>query len=46
MITIIYDDDQIERWKIMGKQFVVEHWFPAARFPHGTPVRGIAKRAP
>ena len=46
MVTIVYDDDRIERWKTMGKQFVVEHWFPGSQFPNGTPVRGIAKRAP
>jgi hypothetical protein len=46
MITIVHDDDRIERWKLVGKQFEVEHWFPGARFPAGTPGRGIAKRAP
>jgi hypothetical protein len=45
MIVIVFDDDRIERWKMVGKQFVVEHWFPGAQFPTGTPVRGIAKRA-
>jgi hypothetical protein len=46
MVTIIYDDDRIERWKMRGKQFVVEHWFPGSQFPNGRPVLGIAKRAP
>ena len=26
----------------VGKRMGVEHWFPAAQFPTGTPVRGIA----
>jgi hypothetical protein len=46
MVTIVFEDDRIERWKMMGKQFVVEHWFPGSQFPNGTPVRGIAKPAP
>jgi hypothetical protein len=39
---IVYDDDRVERWTPVGKRMVVEHWFPAAQFPNGTPVRGIA----
>jgi hypothetical protein len=45
-IVIAFDDNRVERWKVEGKRFVVEHWFPGTQFPNGTPVRGIAKRAP
>ena len=39
---VVYDDDRVERWTPVGKRMVVEHWFPAAQFPNGTAVRGIA----
>jgi hypothetical protein len=42
---VVYDDDRVERWTPVGKRVVVEHWFPAAQFPNGTPVRGIADAA-
>src|SRR5262245_56349632 len=41
-ILVTFDDDRVERWTPVGKRMVVEHWFPAAQFPNGTPVRGIA----
>ena len=43
-VVISCDDDRVERWTAVGKRMVVEHWFPAAQFPSGTPVLGIAKR--
>ena len=46
LVTIVYDDDRVERWKREGKQFVVGHWFPGSQFPNGPPVRGVARRAP
>jgi hypothetical protein len=39
---VVFDDDRVERWTKVGGRMVVEHWFPAAQFPNGTPVRGIA----
>ena len=41
-VVIVYQDDRVERWTPVGKRMVVEHWYPSARFPSGTPVRGIA----
>jgi hypothetical protein len=43
-IVIAFDDDRTERWTAVGKRMVVEHWFPSAKFPCGTPVLGIADR--
>jgi hypothetical protein len=42
--VITFDDDRVERWTRVGKQFVVQHWYPGSRFPNGTPVLGIAER--
>jgi len=39
---VVFDDDRVERWTKVGSRMVVEHWFPAAQFPNGTHVRGIA----
>lgn len=44
--VLTYNDDRAERWTPVGKRYVVEHWFPASRLPTGTPVLGIAERAP
>jgi hypothetical protein len=41
-VVIAYQDDRVERWTPVGKRMVVEHWYPGARFPSGTPVLGIA----
>ena len=41
---LVFDDDRIERWTAVGQRFVVEHWFPATRFPPATPVLGVAER--
>ena len=42
---VVFDDDRVERWTKVGGRMVVEHWFPAAHFPNGAPVRGIADKA-
>jgi hypothetical protein len=42
--VLTFEDDRVERWTPVGKQLVVEHWFPGSRFPAGTPVLGIATR--
>jgi hypothetical protein len=42
-VVIIYQDDRVERWTLVGQRMVVEHWFPSARFPSGTPVLGIGE---
>jgi hypothetical protein len=44
-VLLVYEDDRVERWTPVGKRMVVEHWYPAAQFPNGTPVRGIADHA-
>jgi hypothetical protein len=44
-VVIVCDNDQVECWTAAGQRMVVEHWFPAAQFPAGTPVLGIAERA-
>jgi hypothetical protein len=45
-IVITFNDDRIERWTLVGKRSVVEHWFPGSRLPASTPVLGIAELAP
>lgn len=42
--VIKFDDDRVERWTPVGGQVVVEHWCPAAQYPHGPRVLGIAER--
>ena len=44
-VVIVFDDDRVERWTAVGQRMVVEHWFPAAQYPAGTPVLGIAERS-
>jgi hypothetical protein len=44
--VLVFTDDRVERWTLVGRRMEVEHWFPAARFPKGAPVRGRAERAP
>lgn len=43
-VVIAFDDDRVERWTPVGRRVVVEHWYPAAQFPSGKPVFGIAVR--
>jgi len=45
-LVIKYEDDRIERWTLVGKQHIVEHWFPGSQLPTVTPILGIAQRAP
>lgn len=45
-IVIKYKDDRMERWTVVGTQMVVEHWFPAAKYPDGPRVLGIAEKSP
>lgn len=44
-VVIVYDDDRVERWTSVGQRLVVEHWYPAAQFPSGAAVLGIADRS-
>jgi len=41
-LVIMFADDWIERWTAVDKRMVVEHWFPAAAYPAGARVLGIA----
>jgi RNA polymerase sigma factor (sigma-70 family) len=45
-VVITYEDDRVERWTPVGRRQVVEHWFPASRYPKATPVLGIAEALP
>jgi hypothetical protein len=44
-VLIVFEDDRVERWTPVGRRMVVEHWYPAAQYPNGAPVRGIADHA-
>ena len=44
-VVIVFDDDRVERWTTVGQRVTVEHWFPAAQYPLGTPVLGRAERS-
>jgi hypothetical protein len=43
-VVITFADDRVERWTPVDKRMVVEHWFPAAAYPAGDRVVGIADR--
>jgi hypothetical protein len=45
-ILVTFADDRVERWTAVDKRMVVEHWFPAAAYPAGDKVLGIADRVP
>jgi hypothetical protein len=45
-VVIRFEDDRMERWRVRDRRVVVEHWFPASRYPSGPRVLGIAKRSP
>jgi hypothetical protein len=45
-VVITFDDDRVERWTARGNRMVVEHWFPASRYPSGPRVLGLATRLP
>jgi hypothetical protein len=38
-----YADERIERWTVVGRRMIVEHWMPGAEFPTARPVLGIAE---
>jgi uncharacterized protein (TIGR03067 family) len=42
---ISYDDDRVERWTPVGRNMVVEHWFPKTQFPSAKGVLGIGRLA-
>jgi hypothetical protein len=44
--VIKFEDDRVERWTPINGRAVVEHWFPAAQYPDGPRVLGIAERTP
>jgi hypothetical protein len=41
-IVITFDDDRLERWRLVDMRWVVEHWCPSSAYPHVEPVVGIA----
>lgn len=43
-VTMTFQDGRVERWTPVAQTMVVEHWCPAAEYPTGTPVLGIARR--
>jgi hypothetical protein len=43
-VIIVFEDDRVERWTPVGLRMVVEHWYPAAGFPFGRAVLGIAEK--
>ena len=55
-LVVAFDDDRVERWSLVGKRMVVEHWPqsnplwaghpPLRPVPTSVPVLGIGGRAP
>ena len=45
-VVIAFEDDRLERWTVVGKRMVVEHWYPASQYPSGARVLGIGNRSP
>lgn len=43
-VVVLFDDDRIERWTVVGKRVVVEHWASSSQWPTSAPVLGIADR--
>jgi hypothetical protein len=43
-LVITFDDGRVERWNLINGRVVVEHWFPAAAYPAGASVVGVADR--
>ena len=43
-VVITFADDRVERWTAVDRRMVVEHWCPAAAYPAGYRVVGIADR--
>jgi hypothetical protein len=45
-VVILFENGRVQRWSVVGKRFVVEHWFPGSKFPTVLPgALGIAERA-
>jgi hypothetical protein len=44
--VITFEDGRVERWNLINGHVVVEHWCPAAAYPAGASVVGIADRVP
>jgi hypothetical protein len=42
-VTMVFQDNRVERWTPVAQTMIVEHWCPAAQYPSGTPVLGIAR---
>jgi hypothetical protein len=42
--VILFEDDRVERWTVVGKRLVVEHWASSSQWPTSAPVLGIADR--
>lgn len=44
-VTLVFEDDVIERWTPVGKRYVVQFCHPGSQLPTVTPLLGIADRA-
>jgi hypothetical protein len=42
--VILFEYDRVERWTVVGKRLVVEHWASSSQWPTSAPVLGIADR--
>lgn len=42
--VILFEDNRVERWTVVGKRLVVEHWASSSQWPTSVPVLGIADR--
>jgi hypothetical protein len=45
-LVITFEDGRVERWNLISGRVVVEHWCPAAAYPAGASVVGVADRLP
>jgi hypothetical protein len=43
-LVITFEDGRVERWNLISGRVVVEHWSPAAAYPAGAAVVGVADR--
>jgi hypothetical protein len=43
-LVITFADDRVERWTVVDRQMVVEHFFPGSEYPAGAKVMGIAEQ--
>ena len=44
LLVIAFEDNRLERWRPVGKRFIVEHWPRIAEMATEKPVLGIADR--